>query len=638
MTIRLALVLAVLLAGAPGDPHPFGIDDWTSMRSARPVAISPDGASILYRVDVGANRGPTTYEWRLIGFDGGAGRRLDLPDRFTPYGFTRDGAALYGAFEVNRVRQLAVFPLEGLSATQMPTLAIFVPSGIHSAVISPDGSKFAILASPRPPDPLADVHDVIQPEQTSLYVVNTDGTGGSWWCPVLKTIADTGLSGTAIAWAPDSGSIAVLSQTPKIGFHEVKSFVDVCRGSGVQHVAEIPNAASDIGWADGGRQIAFLSTMTAVLTPDHVWTVSPSGGTPVDRTPKLEGSALSLHGDPKGDIVVAVARGVQDDIETYRDGQLVPTYRWPDGVVDPPVFPQLASVPARMAFAVSDPRHSYNVAVAAGDALKRITNEGDDALAKVDLGPVRPVKWTSKEGIALEGIATFPAAYQDGRRYPFLVLPHGGPESNDRLQFDFLSRLIAGLGYVVLQPEYRGSTGYGSDFLQSIYQHFGDRAYRDVDSATDFAISQGWADPARLAIFGWSAGGFMTAWTITQTTRYRAAIEGAGITDWASFIWTSDVQQIDYDARWPDKDPAAFTQFSAIAHVDSINTPLLVLHGAADLRVPTFQGRELYEALAARGKPTRMVTYPASGHFPSRWEQRRDVFREVAEWLKTYNP
>ena len=111
------------------------------------------------------------------------------------------------------------------------------------------------------------------------------------------------------------------------------------------------------------------------------------------------------------------------------------------------------------------------------------------------------------------------------------------------------------LGYVVLQPEYRGSTGYGADFLAAIYQHFGDRAYQDVDSATDYAIAQGWADPNRLAIFGWSAGGFMTSWTVTQTHRYKAAIEGAGITDWEPFLWTSDIQQIDYDAALDRRRP-----------------------------------------------------------------------------------
>jgi len=243
----------------------------------------------------------------------------------------------------------------------------------------------------------------------------------------------------------------------------------------------------------------------------------------------------------------------------------------------------------------------------------------------------------SKDGIALEGIATFPAGYVEGKKYPFLVLPHGGPEANDELGLDAFSRMIAGLGYVVLQPEYRGSTGYGADFLAAIYQHFGDRAYADVDSATDFAIQQGWADPNHLAIFGWSAGGFMTSWTVTQTGRYKAAIEGAGITDWGPFLWTSDIQQIDYDGRWTDENPEAFSKFSAVAYASKVTTPLLILHGEADQRVPTFQGFEYFQILAARGKTVRMVTYPGSPHFPTVWEQRLNVMQEISDWLGKYN-
>lgn len=256
----------------------------------------------------------------------------------------------------------------------------------------------------------------------------------------------------------------------------------------------------------------------------------------------------------------------------------------------------------------------------------------------MNLGEVRDVHWTSKEGVPLEGIATFPPGYVAGKSYPFVVYPHGGPEANDLLSLDSFPQTIAGWGYVVLQPQYRGSTGYGSDFLNSIYQHFGDRAYRDVDSATDFAIAQGWADPKRLAIFGWSAGGFMTSWTVTQTGRYKAAIEGAGITDWGSFMWTSDVQQFDYDARLPAKDPGAFSRFSAVMYADRVTTPLLILHGAADQRVPTYQGREYFETLLSLGKTTRMVTYPGSGHFPSQWEQILDVCNELGDWLKKYDP
>jgi dipeptidyl aminopeptidase/acylaminoacyl peptidase len=434
-------------------------------------------------------------------------------------------------------------------------------------------------------------------------------------------------------------SLAVVSATPKIGFHYVHSFLDVCTANGSRRVAEIPNATAGLAWGDGGRELVFLSTTNSVLTPDHVWTVPADGGTPVDRTPKLDGSAMSLAGDPQGKIWVLVDRGVRNEIDTFAKGELTPAFRWPAGHVSgTPVFSELASAPGQLAMTVSDPEHTDNVAAPSGGELRKITTEGDEAIAKVDLGPVRAVRWTSKEGIPLEGIATFPAGYTEGRRYKFLVLPHGGPEANDLLGMDAFARIVAGLGYVVLEPEYRGSTGYGADFLNAIYQHFGDRAYRDVDSATDFAIAQGWADPEKLAIFGWSAGGFMTSWMVTQTHRYKAAIEGAGITDWAPFLWTSDIQQFDYDGRWPEKDPEAFQQFSAVAHASAVTTPILILHGAADLRVPAFQGREFFEVLKANGKIARMVSYPGSGHFPRLWEQRKDVFKEIAAWLARYNP
>jgi dipeptidyl aminopeptidase/acylaminoacyl peptidase len=129
----------------------------------------------------------------------------------------------------------------------------------------------------------------------------------------------------------------------------------------------------------------------------------------------------------------------------------------------------------------------------------------------------------------------------------------------------------------------------------------------------------------------------MTSWTVTQTGRYKAAIEGAGITDWGPFLWTSDIQQIDYDARWTDEDPAAFRKFSAVAFADKVTTPLLILHGEADQRVPTFQGTEFFQILAARGKTVRMVAYPGSPHFPTLWEQRLNVMQEVADWLEKYN-
>ena len=631
----IVLCCSALPAATQNSRHPFTFEDAATLRSANAMAVSPDGKTVLYQVTFGGAKGPDNHEWRLIPVAGGDSRRLEIPEKFHPAGFTRDGAALYGSYQVDKNAQLATLALPppntpaAAAATPVPLTAL--PRGIHSAVISPDGSHYAIEADPRLPDPLSDVHTVIEAQPTSLYVIGVDGSGGNWWCPTLRDVGE-------IAWSPDGGSLAVLSFTPKIGFHNFRSSIDVCSASGPRHVATIENVTASPGWVHDGKDIAFLSTTSSVLTADHVWTVPASGGTPVDRTPKLEASALRLAADPHGNAWVMVARGVRTKVESFQNNSLVAAYEWPDGTINNAISPQIASAPDVHVFTVADPQHVSNVAVAHGNTLQRITTEGEDQLSKIALGDSKVIHWTSKEGIALEGIVTFPADYVSGRACPFMVLPHGGPEANDSLGLSPFTRIFAGMGYVVIEPEYRGSTGYGTEFMDAIHQHFGDRAYRDVDSATDYAVAQGWADPNRLTIFGWSAGGFMTSWTVTQTHRYKAAIEGAGITDWLTFMWTSDVQQFDYDARWPDKDPEAFLVYSAAMHSESVTTPLLILHGAADERVPTYQGREYFEVLAARGKTTRMVTYPGSPHFPTVWEQRQDVFREIAAWLARYNP
>lgn len=621
---------------------PFTAKDWAGLHSAHAAAVSGNG-TILYSVAFGAEKGPTHTDWWTIGVDGKNAKKLEVPDAFHPMGFTRDGEGLYGGWKVNDHQQFAIFALKDGKLASAPTVIVVLPRGVGSASPSPDGKRLAMAADPREPDPKDAVRHVQEPEETSLYVVNADGTGGAWWCRDLKYISGTitvGGGASAAAWSADSNSLAVLSQVPHIGHHEVGSTIDVCSASGTRHVTDIANSVNGIAWTNGGKDLAFLSTKSLVLTPEHVWTVPAAGGTAEDRTPDLNATAVQLASDAKGRVWVSVNRGVRSEVDEFRDGVLKTAYRWPDGAVrGTPVESEYAGSSAgeQMAFTVSDPTHTGNVAVPDGDHLRMITHEGDEQVAGIELGPVEVVQWKSKGGIALEGIATFPAGYEKGKKYPFLVLPHGGPEANDELVFDAFSRTVAGFGYVVLQPEYRGSTGYGADFLAAIYQHFGDRAYEDVDSATDYAIEQGWADPNRLAIFGWSAGGFMTSWTVTQTHRYKAAIEGAGITDWGPFLWTSDISQVDYDARWTEEDPSAFSKFSAVYFAKNVTTPLLILHGEADQRVPTFQGTEYFQLLAARGKTVRMVTYPGSPHFPIVWEQRLDVMHELADWLTKYN-
>ncbi len=607
--------------------------DWAHLHSANAHAVSPDGDWILYTVGYGGDKGTGTREWWLIHPNGEGGRKIELPKEFEPDGFSGPGT-LYGIRHADGKSFLCSFDIAGIDAASKPLNQFEIPERANALKISPDGKRFAMLADPRPKDPLDDVHQVIEAPHESLYVIDAGGTDGKWWAPDLKDVS-------SFAWSADGRSLALLSTTPKIGYHSITSWIDLCREGSVKRLGTVNNSATGIAFSSSGKEVLFVSTTTSVLTPDHLWSVPiDASRPPEDVTPKFSGSVMAISGDPHGKVWVSVDRGVRAEIDSYADGRLEVAAAMPEGVVDGAVFPDLYSGPDQLAFNVADPTHAQNIGVPGeGASPKRITTEGDEYLASnVLFGPIEDVHWRSKEGVPLEGIVTFPAGYEKGRRYPFVVFPHGGPEGNDLYALDSFARILAGFGYVVLQPQYRGSTGYGSEFLNSIYQHFGDRAYRDVGSATDYAIAQGWADPNRLAMFGWSAGGFMTSWTVTQTNRYKAAVEGAGITDWGSFMWTSDVQQFDYDARMPHRDPGAFTKFSAVMFADKVQTPLLILHGAADQRVPTYQGREYFESLLALGKTTRMVTYPGSGHFPNRWDQIVDVFNQTRDWLKRYDP
>jgi hypothetical protein len=304
--------------------------------------VSPDGKSVLFVVSYQGEKGPARREWHLIATSGDNDRKLALPEPFTPAGFMPDSQALLGTYRADRKPQLGIVPLGGSE----PTRTIALPNGVGAAALSPDGARFAFLSDPRPADPLADVRHVVANDVRNPYVVGTDGSRGSWWCPELADI-------TECAWSPGGSRVAVVTQVQKIGHHDVTSAILTCSVDGARRVAAIDNAVSGIAWADAATQLAFASTTADVLTPDHLWTVPAAGGTPVDRTPRLEGSATTVSNDPRGTVWIEMHKGAIVEVEAWRDGKLAPAFRRPDGIVaGPPVVSPLRGAPETLAFTV----------------------------------------------------------------------------------------------------------------------------------------------------------------------------------------------------------------------------------------------------------------------------------------------
>jgi hypothetical protein len=245
------LGIALLVAGTAfgqAAKHPFTAHDWAALRSARAAAVSPDG-TILYHLTFGGEKGLTLNEWWTIAADGSHAAKLEVTDDFSPMGFTSDGGKLYGAWKVNKQRQLAIFPLQDHKASTVPSTVVLLPRGIASAAASPDGKRFAIVADPRPADASEDVRHVVEAQQSSLYVVNADGTMGAWWCRGLTSVEG------APVWSPDGSSLALLSVSPHIGRHDVSSAIDVCSATGARHVTDIANIASGLAWTNAARKL-----------------------------------------------------------------------------------------------------------------------------------------------------------------------------------------------------------------------------------------------------------------------------------------------------------------------------------------------------------------------------------------------
>ena len=260
------------------------------------------------------------------------------------------------------------------------------------------------------------------------------------------------------------------------------------------------------------------------------------------------------------------------------------------------------------------------------------------ALAKTEL-----IQWKSKDGLEIEGLLTYPTNYDKKKKYPLALIIHGGPAGVFGQSYTgnpgiYMIEYLASNGYAVLRPNPRGSTGYGKDFRFANFKDWGFGDYEDIMAGVDKTIDMGVADSKRMAVMGWSYGGYMTSFVVTRTNRFKAASMGAGLPNLISMTTTTDIPAYLVGHMggefWDNYE--TFEKHSAIYRFKNITTPTQVIHGAEDLRVPFTQGQEFYVGLKRKGIPTEMIVYPRTPHGPREPKLLMDVSPRILNWLDKY--
>jgi dipeptidyl aminopeptidase/acylaminoacyl peptidase len=299
----------------------------------------------------------------------------------------------------------------------------------------------------------------------------------------------------------------------------------------------------------------------------------------------------------------------------------------------------------RLAFTASSPTSLNEVFVTdlASFAPRALTTMTDQTKPFL-LGTREVISWPSKDGAIIEGVLIKPANFDPARKYPLLCIIHGGPTGIDRpvlLQPDtryYPSDIWTGRGALILKVNYRGSAGYGEKFRKLNVRNLGVGDAWDVISGVDYLIGKGWVDPKKVASMGWSQGGYISAFLTTSSDRFAAISVGAGISNWATYYYNTDITPftINYLGDDPADDPEIYAKTSPMTYIKQAKTPTLIQHGELDRRVPIPNAYELRQGLVDRGVPVEMVVYKGYGHGITKPKSMRAVMQHNLEWFNHY--
>ncbi len=521
-------------------------------------------------------------------------------------------------------------------------------SDVAAFRVSPDGKQVAYLAA----DATAAEKEKAKKGMRDFRVVDADPENQRLWLVAWegKREARKLVAGdfhiTKMAWAPDGTRIAYERQPTPLADDWTKldiGEVTVADGT-TRAVAATAASESDPAYSRDGRHLAYVRTATPVRWARQERIVLRTGTSErelpatYDEQPVLLGwSADSRR------IYFAEGKGMKRLVYAAPlDGPAVMVAEPREGTYSAAELNATGTHLGLVGQAPDRPPEAYVMEARGGAAPVQVSRANAD-LPKFPAVETKTIRWKSKDGLDIEGLLTYPAGYQAGRRYPMILNIHGGPAGVFAETFlggpgIYPLATFAERGVAILRANPRGSSSYGRQFRQANYGDWGGKDYEDLMAGVDQVIGMGVADPDRLGVMGWSYGGYMTSWIVTQTKRFKAAAVGAGVTNLFSFTGTADIPGFlpDYFSGETWQNLEGYLKHSAMYHVKGVTTPTLVLHGEADARVPISQGYEFYNALKRQGVTTQMVVYPRTPHGPREPKFQLDLMERHLAWMFGY--
>ena len=660
-TLPLTLLLSVSLLASGQTPHPITLDDVFKFQDVGDPQVSPDRRWVAYtlsRVDTEADKRLTDI-W-MISWDGSQDVRLTY-GQDTSAGSPRwspDGKYLSFASErpgKGKGSQVWVLDRRGGEARQLTE----VKGHLGAYAWSPDSRKLllTIKADDEPeksddkksdkdkkeekPKPIVidryhfkqDIEGYLSgTNRDLLYLYDIDTQ------KLDKLTNDSAHDEAEAAWSPDGTKIAYVSNHDPDWDRTINTDILVVEAKPNSAPKQLTTFKGEdggrISWSPDSKTIAYLQGSEPKYEEynlNQLAIVGADGTPPRVLTARLDRAVSEPRWAPDGNSITVLC---EDDRSQYPLTVDVATGTTKRLVDEPGVAMAINNVGEHQVLIWSTDSQPPALYAFEEGKLRKLTTHNDALIAQLKLGTTHDLTAHAKDGTEVHALMTLPPDAVAEQKYPMLLRIHGGPNGQDAHSFTLERQLFAGRGYAVLNVNYRGSAGRGRDYQQAIFADWGHHEVEDLLAAVDGAVSEGYADPGRLGVGGWSYGGILTDYTIASTNRFKAATSGAGVANPVMLYGVDQyIHQYDNELLPPWKSQETYVKLAyPLYHADRIKTPTLFMGGDKDFNVPVGGGEQMYQALRSLGVPTELVVYPGQFHGFTRPSFIRDRYQRYFDW------